>query len=69
VASSVEESNKLSAAEWGFCSLEVVIEVQVEFIQRSNRNVVQYFRDFYLRVGTCLEDSGSFVEHLSVAVK
>jgi sulfur relay (sulfurtransferase) DsrC/TusE family protein len=62
VARSVEESNKLSAAQWGHNSMEVLTEVQVDFIKRSNRNVVQYFRDFYLRVGTCLEDSG---RHLS----
>ena len=53
--------------------MEVVIEVQVDCIQCSNRNVVQYFRDFYLRVGTCLDDSGRhfarFVVYLSVAVE
>ena len=73
VASSVEESNKLSAAQWGLCSMEVVIEVQVDFIKRSNRNVVQHFSDFYLSVGTRLEDSGRhfvrFVEYLSAAVE
>ena len=37
MASSVEESNKLSAAQWGLCSMEVVIEVQVDFIQCSNK--------------------------------
>ena len=39
----------------------------------SNRNVVHYFGDFCLRVGTRLEDSGRrfvrFVEYLSVAVE
>jgi hypothetical protein len=73
VASSVEESNKLSSAQWGLCSMEVVTEVQVDFIKCSNGNVVQYFRDFYRTVRTCLENSGRhfvrFVEHVSVAVE
>jgi hypothetical protein len=73
VASSVEESNKLSAAQWGLSSMEVVTDVPVDFIKYSNRDVVQYFRNFYLRVRTCLEDSGRhfvrFVEYLSVAVE
>lgn len=64
MASSVEDSNKLSAAQWGLCSMEVVIEVLGDFIKCSKRNVVQYFTDFYITGGTCLEDSG---RHLSVS--